>query len=295
MRQEPEKLSVFAFDDPVPFRRETLAAKKRRHPGFSLRAWSRQLGFRTPSYLSDVLSGHRPLRPALAARVAANLRLDGSEAERFDLLVLRSRARDPKERARYDRLLRRVPLEPRPNRLTLDRFALVAEWYHWVPLELVGLPDFRPDPRWLSRRLGDRVRPELVATGLRRLLRLGLVRKSADGRWERVEGVAFAGDAVPSECVRKHHRQFLEKAKRALDEQPTAERDFRGSTFVFSPDRVEEARAVIRECHRQLRALATSGGEREVYRFGTQLFRLTQRPSDENPARRRSGAREGAR
>ncbi|MCB0419066.1 MAG: TIGR02147 family protein [Bdellovibrionaceae bacterium] len=271
---EGPAVDVFEFADPREFLCAVLEEKKKRSAAFSMRAWSRQLGFRTPSYLSAVLRGTRRLQPNFATKLSKNLKLSDPAATRLELLALRENCKDSSQADLYDRMLKSLSPVRFRTRLDLDRFKLISDWYHLVLLEMVELPDFRPDPEYLARRLGGTVMPSLVASALKRLLRLKLLRKGPSGKIVRGAGQVFAGDGVPNHKIRQHHLQFIEKAKRALLESPLEQRDFRGSTFAFSKENVPKARELIRQVHQALRDLSEEKAD-SVYRFNTQLFCLT--------------------
>ncbi|MEZ4749905.1 MAG: TIGR02147 family protein [Bdellovibrionota bacterium] len=271
---ESPAVDVFDFVDPREFLCAVLEEKKKRSTAFSLRAWSRQLGFNTPSYLSAVLRGTRRLQPAFATKLSKNLKLAEPAATRLEVLALRENSKNSAQVDLYDRMLKSIAPNRYKTNLDLDRFKLISDWYHLVLLEMVSLPDFRPDPIYLSRRLGGSVMPQLIASALKRLLRLKLVKRNNEGKLVRGAGQVFAGDGVPNQKIRHHHLQFLEKAKRALSEMPLDERDFRGSTFVFSKKNVPKARELIRQLHQALRALSDAEAD-SVYRLNTQLFCLT--------------------
>ena len=272
-----EKVDIFDFLDPQEYLCAVLQSKKSRNPRFSLRAWSRQLGFRNPSYLSAVLRKQRRLQPPLAASIAQNLRLNELERKRFELLVLRENARGPARQELYDKLLGQMGTGRQPSRVDLDRFQLIADWYHLVLLEMVELPDFCPNPEYLSRRLCGLVMPQLIGPALKRLMRLKLIRKKEDGSFERIKNRVTVGDELPNLKVQQHHHQFLERAARALQETPPESRDFRGSTFVFDEAQVPKARKIIREAHQALRTLSSGTQPDSVFRFNSQLFNLTEK------------------
>ena len=53
---------VYSFEDPVEFLNFELLERQRRDPRFSLRAWSRRVGYENPSYLFNVLRRRREVR-----------------------------------------------------------------------------------------------------------------------------------------------------------------------------------------------------------------------------------------
>lgn len=274
---DSQGINIFDFDDAREFLSATFSHKQHRNPRFSLRSWSRQLGFAHPSYLSAVLRGSRRLKVPLAKRISENLKLSTLEEQHLHLLVLRSNAKSEQEVKLYSRLMNdRLP--PRPSlQLGLDRFRLMADWYHLTILEMMRLSDFESDIDYLFRRLGGKVPHGLLKSAVVRLIRLGLIKKGKNGKWVRVDLDPRAGDQGSSEAIRTHHLQVLEKAKRALYDQEVEERDFRGSNFVLSKKNRARAIECIKRFHQEMRELAESGEGDEVYRFNTQLFCLTEK------------------
>jgi uncharacterized protein (TIGR02147 family) len=271
-------VSVFKYLDPSEFLCAILEEKKVKNPSFSLRAWSKQLGFKNPSYLSSVLKGKRKLKLALANKIAESLQLTRESKNRFELLILRMNATSEGERELYSRLLSSLDQARRRTRLEHDKFQIISDWYHLVILEMVSLTNFRSDLKYLIGRLGPEVTAEKVEKAVRRLVRLKLLFWDSEGILRRSPFDPHAGDSVPSDAIRQHHTQLLERARLALSEQPLDERDFRGSTFVLSRTKIEEARRLIRGFHEEMRNLAGPGDGDQVYRFSTQLFRMTREP-----------------
>ncbi len=279
-RKEPidsRAVNIFEFEDAREFLSATFSEKQQRNPRFSLRAWSRQLGFAHPSYLSAVLRGSRRLKVPLAKRISENLKLNGLEERHLSLLVMRSNARSDDELDLYARVLKETSPPQKFIELGLDRFRLIADWYHLTILEMMRLSDFRPEIDFIFERLGKKVPHSLIKSALARLTRLGLIRRTESGEWARTDSNPKVGDQGSSEAIRGHHLQMLEKAKRALHEQDIEERDFRGSTFVLPMKNRKRAWECIQRFHSEMRKLAETGDGDEVYRFNTQLFCLTER------------------
>lgn len=268
---------VYEYADPREFLAAALAEKQRRHPGFSIRAWARQCGLRAPSLLSAILRGERTLRPNVGAQLARTLELTDEEAKYFNLIVLIGSARTTAEKEAYLRLLKALRPETTFLDLDVERFRLVADWYHFAVLEMIDLKDFRTDPEYLSRRLGGKVSAFLISGALERLERMGLItRERKNWRKGTMQGNRKVGDALPSQAIRQHHLQMIEKAKAAITDLPMETRDIRGTTIAIRREDYAKATEILRECHQRLQKLAADDAD-EVYRLNTQLFPLTHR------------------
>ncbi|MGZ3650785.1 MAG: TIGR02147 family protein [Bdellovibrionota bacterium] len=269
---------VYAFDDPVEYLNFELRERQKRNPRFSLREWSRQVGYKNPSYLSHVLARKRRLKPEFAGKLAGDLALQGKPLKYFELLVLKQHGRSEPERETYGRLL--AAARPRRfekvNLLSLETFSLVSDWYHWAILEMVELKDADLSPRAVHRRLREKVPIRTVRAAIERLLRAGLLARDGEGGYRRgVSGVNKTHAPLPVAAVNAYHRQMGTLAVEAITSQPLGDRDFYGTTLAFRKENYQKARDIAQEAHRRLLQLAENGTGEEIYQFNTQLFRLT--------------------
>jgi len=73
------------------------------------------------------------------------------------------------------------------RQLAHDTVSLISNIYHYTILELIRLPEFKPDSRWIARVLNLQV--DEVNLALARLLRLGLLEMVAVDKWVDKSGV----------------------------------------------------------------------------------------------------------
>lgn len=268
---------VFAFSDPVEYLNFELRERQRRDAAFSLRAWSRRVGYKNPSYLSHVLARKRRLKPELAAKLAGDLALKGRSLRYFELIVLSHNGKSPEEQRTYRKLLRQA--RPRRfdgiNQLSLDTFLVVSDWYHWAILEMIELADFEFTPAQIHKRLGGRVDLKTVRGAIERLVRAGLLRRDEFGHLRRRPGANETHAPIAPEAVIAYHKQMGGLGVEAVSSQAREERDFYGSTLAFRKANFRRAQEIIQEAHRQLLQLAEHGTGEEIYQFNTQFFRLS--------------------
>lgn len=105
-------VEVFSFENPVHYVLAAFEHKKKKNDRFSIRAWSKQLGFANPSFLSDVLRGRRKLQIGLAEKIAINLKLPEDQRRYFEILVLRLNSRSELERSVYSTVLDSLKKNP---------------------------------------------------------------------------------------------------------------------------------------------------------------------------------------
>jgi uncharacterized protein (TIGR02147 family) len=275
---------VFAFDDPVEFLNFELRERQKKIARFSLRAWSRQVGYKNPSYLSHVLGRKRRLKPEFASKLAANLELKGRSLKYFELLVLNQNAATESEQETYRKLMSAA--RPRrgsnaTNQLSLETFSLIADWYHWAILEMTDLADFDGDPRAIQRKLCSKVDLKTIQRAIGRLLRAGLLTHDGGGHLVRANKDTNNETEAPAqpEAVIAYHKQMGELAVKAVAGQPRCDRDFFGSTLTIRRENFEKVQEILKEAHRQVIRYAEHGktGD-DVYQLNTQFFRLAGTP-----------------
>jgi len=232
---------------------EELTKARARNPSFSMRAFAKRIGV-AQSVLSQVLNGKRPLTPKTAARALEGLGQDPASIEK----ILGGKA---------------VPAPEAYTNLSMDSFQLIAEWYHYAILSLAETEGFRGTPRAVAKRLG--ISPQTAEEALARLFRLGLLEKK-EGRVVASGRQLEAISAVPHVALRKANQENLRLAEEAFAEVAVEQRDFTAITLCFDPDRMEEARTMIKAFRRSFDRAMEAGRKREVYKLCVQLFPLSK-------------------
>jgi uncharacterized protein (TIGR02147 family) len=134
-----------------------------------LRSFARDLGF-SPARLSDVLRGRYGLSLAAAQTVASRLGMNSKERQHFCDLVESKHARS---KANREAAQRRLDSAQTYQQLTMDTFAVIADWYHYAILELTLLKNFQSDVKWIAHQLG--INSIVVSAAIERLKRLDLI------------------------------------------------------------------------------------------------------------------------
>lgn len=254
--------------------KKVFAERSQRNRSYSLRSFARDLKI-APSRLSDVLNGKMGLSATNAKKIAERLGLTSEEAERFLLSVAAQHSRSSVQRE--DARARLISKENTTNRqdhqeLSIDLYQIVADWWHYAILEITALDDFKSDLDWIARRLAlPRIEIELAVA---RLKKLGLIEEH-QRRLKAATDTTASPSGIPSEAIRKHHRQALAKAAEALDTASIEERDFSTLTLAMSSTQVKEAQALIKKFRRDLATLLSNAPKKDrVYNLSIQLYPL---------------------
>lgn len=252
---------------------QTLEVRSARNPRYSLRSFARDLKL-SPQRISDLIRGRYGLSAQQAEEIAAKLGLAGDELRRFVSSAEMHHARSPAKRksaeAEFNALS--API----SSLSLDSFQVISDWYHYAILELTYIKGFRSGSDWISQQLNLPV--FVVEQAIERLKRLDLLEVDATGRMRCTQAHLATPSGIPSEALRKFHRQLMEKAIQALDFQTVEERDTSSVVMTIDRARMSEAKEDLKRFRREFgQKYGSDPVQSEVYCLGMQFFRLHQR------------------
>jgi uncharacterized protein (TIGR02147 family) len=257
------------------FLRAELAERIGRNPAYSLRAFARQIGISAPS-LSLLLNEKQNFSPTAALRAATRIGLSGIESEYFCQLVNFETTKSPELKAAVLAKLSVLNPKRQLTELSVDRFKSISDWYHVALLEMTEIQGADFSPRALAKRLG--IAPVEVEAALERLQRLELIEEipGSKGSYRKVKRRHVAKSMVPSEAIRKFHRQMLEKAMDSIEGQTPEERVIGTEMFSIASEHIEEARKLRDEFFAKMAELSERPGRKnDVYGVGLQFYRVT--------------------
>jgi uncharacterized protein (TIGR02147 family) len=242
--------------------RERFGEIRATNPAFSLRAFAKKLGLDSGA-LCSFMNGKRRVSRKMAGKI--------SDAMGFD----------PQERAEIlsgfkENTLATQPISGEPLRylqLTADQFRIIAKWHHFAILSLMETKGFRSNPEWIANRLG--LTKTQVQDALGRLKRLGMISVDASGKIRQGKSKYRTPDDVTNLSLRQGHAENLELGKQSLVRGSVDQRDFTAVTMAIDPNKLPDAKVLIRKFQDDLAALLESGQQTEVYKLCVQLFPLT--------------------
>ena len=265
------------YDDYRLILKKELDARCSQNNHYSLRAFARDLEL-SPSRLSEILNRKQGLSRKVAAKISKTLGFENEETEHFCDLVSINHARSVKEKqeARL-RLLKKQSEAEELNtfQVKLDAFKIISDWYHIGILELMNMKGFKSDTRWLARKLA--VTPIQVDLAIDRLIRVGLLKRENDGTLIAVENDGWIPGGVPSESIRKFHRQILEKAMGALGTQTVEQRYFQTHMIALDHSDIKKASKEIQDFQRRFCKTYQSKEKKDsIYCIAMQLFKIAE-------------------
>jgi uncharacterized protein (TIGR02147 family) len=247
----------------VRFLKEGLSRRQRTNPRYSLRSYARDLDVH-PATLSQVFKGRRPLPLKDSRKVTLKLGLSPREQTLFMESLFQSKTK-----------LDDIRIDPNDERFMLDEshFKVIAEWEHYAVLTLFDTEGFEPLTSAIALRLGISTdRTEVV---LSNLTTSGLL-KAEDGRLQKSHPSVRTTEDIKSQALKLSHRETLEMGMRKLDETEIEFRDFSSTTLAVDPEKLTEAKTIIREFRQKMASLLRDGRRTEVYQLAIQFYPLTK-------------------
>ncbi|MBC7466488.1 MAG: TIGR02147 family protein [Bdellovibrio sp.] len=207
-----------------------LAARVRRRPLYSQRAFARDMGL-APSSLTDFLKGRIGFSSGRISQISKQLGLSTEQKSHWNDLIEGKFSRDIEKR-KLSLVRVRARLESEKSAFSMEEFKSISEWQHCAYLELIDLnPKKYSDVKIAANDL--QIPLKLMKETQQRLLQLNLIKLTEDGLYQ-VEPNRNLGNRIPSESIRHFHQQILEKATVALETQ-SMQRRFNSSTIVGLP------------------------------------------------------------
>ena len=235
-----------------------------------------RLGLKTSSGLIMIVNGQRNPGPALTEQLVKDLKLVGREAAFFKDLINLEKCKEDLQRQMIIKA-RLAELHPQKKFQSIDAktFQAVSNWWCYALREMVNLPDFQENPRWIQQRLKFPVSLKEIEEALHVLLQLGLLRRDGTGVLRYHNSIQSSFD-VPDLALRQFHEQVLQLAQQSLHSTHTVDREISGITLTLKKQDLPRAKELMRQLLYDLSALSTHESE-DVYHLETALFPLTSK------------------
>lgn len=255
--------------------RDALARRCQVNPSYNMSRFARDLGL-SPGRLSEIFSHRQGLSTEVGKRIGGILGLSEGETELFcdQIEFEHGRSQAKRELARLRLLKRNEELEKMA--VEVDTFQAISDWYHLAIIQLIEMPIFKEDPKWIARALN--ISAAEAASAIDRLLRIGILFRDERGTLKRVDETIVVQNKAPSDAVRKFQEQIIEKARAALLTRPQNERTVSSGMVCVRRSDFDEIRTKIRRFSTRLlnEAEASPKDKEAVYCLSIQYFEVTE-------------------
>lgn len=271
--------NLFDYFDYREYLHDYYQFHKKRNSAYSYRLFARKAKLGSPNYLKLVVDGKRRITDRTLFQFARGLGLNRDEEKYFRELVMYQEVSDPDSKELHLRSLLKYQEKQRtPTPLKADRIKFLLDWHHAVIRELVATRDFKEDPAWLAKRLGNKITEAQAKESLELLERLQILRRNANGKLEQQEPLLTSSDEVPSHVIRSLHRTYLRKAINSIFAVPIEKRELSGLVISIPAHRMKEVKEEIKEFRKKLnRKYGLDKDGDEVFFVGLYMFPVTVR------------------
>ncbi|WP_374076203.1 TIGR02147 family protein [Bdellovibrio bacteriovorus] len=232
--------------------------RRSQNPALTNAQFARILGIPS-SRLSDYINGRRIMTMSIGRQVIKGLGMADNDYDHLKSLI-------EFDKRKLKTLLPEVQLKE-------DEFAVICDWYHFAILALVPVKSFQPSAAWIGDRLNIPV--EVAQAAIERLCRLGLLNVEG-GKFIVTQKQLETTHNIPSESLRRSHKQSLVQVLDNMDRVPLDLRDVTSITFPMNRKKIPEAKRLIRNFRRKMATLMTQGPKTDVYNLNVQLFPVTK-------------------
>ncbi len=236
----------FYPNDHRVYLREELQIRQSRRPQYSMRAFARDLEM-SPSFLCEFLAGRQGLSKERVLWISKKLNFTSDQSEHFWNLVEAKFGRTTEIKKAADfRVLQKTKNES--HHLSLERFHLIADWYHFPLLEIIGLQNEDYTHKELAEILAI---PEVhVTEAITRMKTIGLLTEEVTEfgtvKYRVQSDYTMVGDEGENRAIQIAHQQLLNMQAKFAEIKPLDERENMAVTFRLTQGEWESLRNDLR-------------------------------------------------
>ncbi len=274
-----KNLNIYHYEDAFKYLYDSYVYKKEKNPSFSLRSWARNLGLKSHSPLQLMISGKRSISIKYIPKFIKSLSLSFNEGMYLENLIQMNQAKSLEEKELYLGRINELRPKITPlNSLELETFKFLQDPLHCLILEMSELKVFKNEPKWIKDRIHLEASINEIKEAITRLGILGLINIDKNKKITKNHQHITNTIDVADLATQKYHKNVLDLAKKAIDQQKIDEREF--NSFCFNIDKNEipelkkQVRRFIQNFIRKNESKSKHGNE--TYQLNVQLFSLTK-------------------
>jgi len=242
--------NIYTYNDSRRFLMDYYCEKKTAHPFFSYQLLANKAGFKSKTFIFKVIHGQKNLSKNAILSLAQAMDLKKKETEYFNALVNFTQAKSEREREFYFNHMQTFGKNHLATELRQNQYTYFSKWYCPALRELVAIFDFKDDFKFLARLCNPPITAKQAKAAVQLLLKLGLIQRSASGRYMQTHKSLTTGDQVHSLAVQTFQKENLKLAVEAIDRYDRKHRDISTLTASVSEagfDRIKEEIAAFRK------------------------------------------------
>lgn len=275
---KPTQPDLFIYEDFHVYLRDRVAFERSRKRGFSYRNFAKASGFGSSGYLKMVIDGQRNLGSQAITAINRAFNHSRRESAYFEALVLCNQAKIDKDKQFYQDKLN--TLRPKTKQKLLDqaKYDYFTKSHFVVIREMVALPNFKEDPKWIAERIKPSIKPDVAEETINKLMVLGLLSRNEQGKLVQSDAIVSTPPDIAAKEIYQYHVQMLNLANKALFEGDPHMRDITAVTLPIPRELIPQVKELIQDFRQNLLDIVNSANQpfSEVFQVNIQCFPVTQ-------------------
>lgn len=275
-----DKINVFEFSDYADFLNRYVSRYGRYgHGPYNLKNWANRLGYRSASSLTMILNKTRLPTFKMIQAFSEDFGFNKNERRYFELLVeLERKKKSGQSCVELIDEIKKMSGFSEYQRINVDQFVVVSEWYCYVIKALVNLKSFKLDINWIYEILRKKVSRTQIKLAIESLEKIGMLKFDTHHGFFDGAPKTHTGNEVPSSAIRQHHQGMINRSLEALDEQTIDERFFQSMTLCIDQEvdyenATEDIQKFINTFNRKY---SKNDEANSVYQMNVQFFQHTK-------------------
>ena len=267
---------LYDYLDHKKYLKDFYEDKKKNQKGFSYQVFADNVGFKSKSYIQDVIRGKRNLSQESLFKLTQYFKLSPKQTAYFQDIVEFNQAKNSEQKQYYLQRILEVSGSSSVTKLVKDQYEFYSKWHHNTIREIVSIYDFKGN----FKRLGEMLSPSISAIEAQKsielLLKLGLIEKEGKSYHVSDEQIS-SGNEVASTFVSMFHQENLSLALNSVGFISNQDRDLSCLVLRLSKNRFKEIREDIREFRKKLLKKESPTKETEgIFHINFQVFPTTK-------------------
>ncbi len=269
-------ISPFEYDDYRLFLADLTAEWKRNHRRWNYAEFSRSVGFASTNYLKTIIAGKRNLTVSAIAKTVEYFEFNQQETRFFTALVQFNQAKSDSAREEAFREMQKNQKMTKEREGAVNTHRFYSNWYNPVIREMVTIPDFVAEPKWISENISPKIPEREAERALAFLKTSGNIVESENETLVQAEPVSSTGNEIASLAVANYHREMMRLATESLDRLPSEKRNLSSLTMAVSKETYALIVEKIYAFQDEIISMVTNdSAPEEVCQLNFQLFPTT--------------------
>jgi len=267
---------IYAYLKYTEFIEDWYHSQKKINPKYTYQKLADDAGFKTNSYIIDVIKGRKDLSAKSIDQVANALKLNKKEGEYFNHLVRFNSSSNNQQKRLYFNKLKQFAHKPEFNHDAVNQYEYYSVWYHSVIRELLTTKTLKGSASKMSKALKPKVSVAKVRKSIDLLKVMGLTHTPTTASQPSLLDSESKLKEVRTLGMVNNHEQNIELALQALHKVPAELRETSCVTASLSLTGFQKVLKKYAQFRKQINQIIQSDENQDrVYQLNMQMFPVT--------------------